>query len=394
MTVEKRSGRIMITIAAIAGGILLVFLLSVAGDRSKGPLQRFLTSAGESVLAIEDKMILDKREARRAQSLEWLEPYRLDKQKLKDPEVILLGASDTYSKESYESIINLEDSLHTTFPLIHIYNAWGSKDEQAFPRLQVLAILELGSIPVITWEPWLSSFDEAEFPGIPPAADRDLGCLRAIANGTYDLYVKKWAREAKRIASPIFVRLGHEMNDPYRYPWGPQNNTPVDYVDAWRHVHDLFAAEGADNVIWVWSPHPSYGYFEHFYPGDDQVDYIGFGLLNFGTVANWSQWWSFDEIIGAHYATLDSFAKPMMITEFGSLNVGGDRAEWLEESFRDLPTDYPSIKSVIFFHYSEDRTVTNKVVSWQIIREPRSLEALRTAMDSWPDSLKAPVIHQ
>jgi hypothetical protein len=64
---------------------------------------------------------------------------------LRNPPEILLGAFDNQNKESFESTINLEDTLKTTFPLIHIYTAWGSKEEQQFPALQVKAILELGS---------------------------------------------------------------------------------------------------------------------------------------------------------------------------------------------------------------------------------------------------------
>lgn len=386
----KRSYRIIFTLGAIALGILIVFLLSLAGGRTKGPVQRLLTSAAESILSLEDRMILNKRESRRARNLEWFEVYRTQKEKLTDPGVILLGASDARVKDSYESIIDLEDSLLTTFPLIHIYAAWGSGPDFDFPALQVRTILELGSLPVITWEPWLSAFNENEFPGIPEPADRDLGSLAAIAEGTYDSYIEKWAQEVRNVGEPIFIRFGHEMNDPYRYPWGPQNNKATDFVNAWIHVHDIFSKAGADNVLWIWSPHPSYGYFEYLYPGDEYVDYVGFGLLNFGTVANWSQWWSFDDILGKHYPALDSFKKPMMITEFGSLNVGGDRADWFHESFKNLPIRYPSIKSVIFFHQSEDRTVTNKVVSWQILRDPESLDAIRQEMRNWPDSLKAP----
>ena len=387
---EKKSTRILFTLIAVVGGILLILMLALAGDRSKGPVQNLLSQVSDAIQNMEDRMILQKRATRRAKNLQWLDHYINDIDKLRDPDIMLLGASDSYVKESFESIINLEDSLHTVFPLIHIYNAWGSETEQEFPDIQVQTILKLGSIPVITWEPWLSSFDEEEYPGIPKVEERDLGCLKAIADSTYDRYIEKWASEVAMIDAPVFIRLAHEMNDPYRYPWGPQNNKPADFVNFWHHVHGIFKKAGADNVLWVWSPHPSYGYFDAFYPGEDYVDYIGLGILNFGTVANWSQWWSFDDILERHYPKLDSFSKPMMVTEFGSLNVGGERSEWFEESFQNLPEKYPAIKSLIFFHYSEDKTVTNKVVSWKIINDPKTLLAIREQIQNWPDSLKTP----
>lgn len=55
------------------------------------------------------------------------------------------------------------------------------------------------------------------------------------------------------------------MNDPYRYPWGPQNNDPSEFVAAFRHVHDVFDSVGASNVIWIWSPHLTYGKFKEYY---------------------------------------------------------------------------------------------------------------------------------
>jgi beta-mannanase len=37
------------------------------------------------------------------------------------------------------------------------------------------------------------------------------------------------------------------------YPWGKgiNGNQLGQYVQAWRHVHDIFAAIHADNVLWV-----------------------------------------------------------------------------------------------------------------------------------------------
>jgi beta-mannanase len=144
------------------------------------------------------------------------------------------------------------------------------------------------------------------------------------------------------------------MNDPYRYPWGPHNNAPEDFVAAWRHINVLFKGAGADNVLWIWSPHPSYGMFEELYPGEYFVDYIGINVLNFGDVASWSAWWTFDQIIDKAYTTLSAYGKPMMISELGCLSVGGNRAEWYRGMMQSLPVKYPTVKVLLHFHYSED----------------------------------------
>lgn len=374
---KERVKRITYVVIAFISGSCIVWALSIAGNKSQGPIENLLTQTQQTVEYIEHKTILQQREHKRSDRLGWFKSTANSVENLKHPTKILWGASDTHTKESYETIINLEDSLQTTFPLIHIYSAWGSKNDQQFPKLQVKTILELGSVPIITWEPWLSDFDEKEYPGIPKAADRDKGGMAEVARGVYDKYLQKWAEAAKEIQRPIFVRMGHEMNDPYRYPWGPQNNKPEEFIAAWKHIHEVFVKVGATNVIWIWSPHPAYGYFDAFYPGNDYVDYIGVGILNYGTVINWSKWWTFEEMFATHYTSLTKFQKPIMITEFGSLSVGGDRAQWFTDAIDSIPVKYPNIKSIVFYHYSSDKTLTDKALNWYFINDSASINTIR-----------------
>ena len=286
---KSRAYRVIFTLIAIILGFGIVLALSFTGNQSKGPIENLLTKAGTAVKKVEENLIIEQREVKRSDKLAWFIPYLNNTALLKNPKVILFGAFDNKVTESFEEVITLEDSLKTTFPLFQIYSVWGTKEGERFPKLQTEAILELGSVPVITWEPWLTDFDEEKFPTLRKAEERDKGGLADIAKGSYDVYIKQWATDAKRIKKPVFLRMGHEMNDPYRYPWGPQNNSAKDYVAAWQHVHQLFTAVGATNIIWIWSPHPAYGFFADFYPGNAYVDYVGIGTLNYGTVAIWNK---------------------------------------------------------------------------------------------------------
>lgn len=387
---SKRPNRLLFTILAIATSILLVLILSFAGNKSRGPLANFLKQASNLVTGFEDRYILDKRTGMRKDKLQWLNAYIEQPALLKNPNQVLLGAYDNKTGKSFASILDLEDTLGTTFPLMHIYTAWGDKPEQEFPRAQAKAILELGSIPVITWEPWLSVFDEGKYPGLKSMEERDKGGLATIASGMFDEYIKTWASEAKALEKPIFLRFGHEMNDPYRYPWGPHNNEAQDFIDAWQHVYILFKTVGANNVLWIWSPHPSYGMFDSLYPGKNFVDYIGINIMNFGDVAAWSKWWSFKEIIGNSYDMLATYDKPIMISELGCLSVGGDRAEWYRAMMASIPTDYPAIKAILFFHFSEDRTTTPQAVDWTIIWDKPVIEAIKSEYLLWPEEIKPP----
>ena len=368
--------------------ILVVLLISVslfallifAGSSTKGPLQDLLYTLNIKVADVENRL-MDKRE-RRSQHMEWFNKVRNNKEALNKVDTILLGAYDDATYESYEKIITLEDSMQIKLPIISIYTAWGSKKDQVFPLLRAQAIYDLGSIPMITWEPWLNDFDPEKFPFNATVANKNKGGMRAIADGKYDAYLNKWATDAKKYGLPFYLRWGHEMNDPYRYPWGQQNNTPEDYIAAWRHVINRFKVVGATNAVWIWSPHPAYTYTE-FYPGHEFVNWIGITALNYGTVATWSQWWSFKDVINKSYSDLSLYGKPMMMTEFGSLAVGGDREMWYKDALAALPSKYPSVKAVVFFHAGNDLTTTYKALDWTFENDEKVLLAVKQAVLSW-----------
>jgi hypothetical protein len=268
-------------------------------------------------------------------------------------------------------------------PLIQIYVAWGDKPEQRFPLRIVSAIWDYGSLPVVTWEPWLTDFENVQHPNLPLRNVREQRGMAAVASGQYDFYIDAWAADAAQFGKPLMVRLGHEMNDPYRYPWGPQNNTKEEYIAMWRHVVGRFRAAGATNVLWVWSPHVAYEYWDLYYPGDEWVDWTATGVLNYGPIAHWSEWWSFDQIFGTRYARLAAFGKPIMVAEFGSLAVGGDRTAWYRDALGSLPAKYPMVKALLFFEVAGDQTVTYQRIDWTVSGDSALVQAIRQAAQRW-----------
>lgn len=113
-----------------------------------------------------------------------------------------------------------------------------------------------------------------------------------ILSGRFDDTLMALAGTLRDFGKPVVFRFAHEMNgDWYPYcgifsgggadtdkdgnPDGPQR-----YVEAWRHVHDLFAAAGAANLVWVFCPNaesfPRADWNRPFryYPGADYVDLI------------------------------------------------------------------------------------------------------------------------
>jgi hypothetical protein len=379
----NRIQRIAWAAAVVASSVLTIRALTALGSESRGPLSAVLAHAGTSVAGLEGRVVRRLRGPGRAAGLRWFKPYRADPARLRDPAAVLLGAYDGAVPGTLQGVLELEKALGVTLPLMQLYAAWGDRPEQRFPLRTATAVWEMGSVPVITWEPWLTDFESRLHPQLPLRQQRDRGGLAAIARGDYDFYVDEWAAEAAEFGKPLFLRFGHEMNDPYRYSWGPQNNRPEDFLAAWRHVVERFRAAGAHNVVWVWSPHVAYAGWESFYPGDDVVDWVATGALNYGSVAHWSRWWSFADIFGRHYESLAALGKPIMVAEFGTLAVGGDRAAWFRDALADLPGRYPAVKALLFFHVAGDATVTYQRLDWSIAGDPAMARTVAESLRPW-----------
>lgn len=323
-----RAARLVVTAAAVGSAALAILLLTSFSHTTAGPLATALDRIGGAVDSIEHSVRDHLRGAERRKALEWLQPYRDSAARLRTPGQILLGAYCGSDLASVGKVVALERHLQTTMPLVQIYTAWGDRAEHEFPYRSAIAISNMGSVPVITWEPWLSVFSNAEHPQLPLRELRDRDGLAAVARGEYDFYIDRWAAAAARFARPIFLRFAHEMNDPYRYPWGPQHNTKEAFIAAWRNVVSRFRLASAHNVLWVWSPHVAYEYWDLYFPGDEYVDWVATGALNYGPIAYWSRWWTFDEIFGAKYRRLADFGRPVMVAELGSLGTGPERTRW------------------------------------------------------------------
>ena len=377
----RRRGRILLAVAALATGSAVVFALTAMSSAATGPLASGLARIGAAVGSLEHSIRSRFRGPGREAELAWLD--RTAAAQLRNPTRVLLGAYDGHLPASFDGLLSLESQIGTTLPLIQIYSAWGEGPEHRFPLVMANAIWEMGSVPVITWEPWLTEFDSRRHPGLPLREQRDKRGMAAVARGDYDFFIDEWAKEAARFERPFYLRFGHEMNDPYRYPWGPQNNTKEEYIAAWRRVVTRFRLQGARNAIWVWSPHVAYEYWDLYYPGAGTVDWVATGALNFGPIAQWSQWWTFDEIFGTKYPKMEQFGKPLMVAEFGSLAVGGDRAAWYRDALRSLPARYPAVKALLFFETGSDQTVTYQKVDWRISSDTAVAEAVAQAIRSW-----------
>ena len=97
--------------------------------------------------------------------------------------------------------------------------------------------------------------------------------------------------------------MSHGYNGEHAY-WEPFVAQADFYVPMWKHVHDIFAQNGATNVTWVWCPNvDSYSTrpFDSMYPGSDYVDWVCMDGYNYGTAQAWSSWTSFSSLFRPTY---------------------------------------------------------------------------------------------
>lgn len=361
----------------IAAGVVFQLLIGTG-------FQKVFTAIDERMSRVaqffSDRQGRAMRQARQTSRSEYLEPMHTTLNSmtaLRSPQSMLFGIYDGGFPNTFAGMEQLEAQLNYKFPIISFYSAWGDKPTQQFPLRMVETIHKMGSVPMITWEPWVVDFDVRLRSNLPPVAEREYASLAAIAKGEYDFFIVPWAKAAAAVRHPIFIRFAHEMNDPYRYPWGPQNgNRPEDFIAAWKHVHVVFQKMGATNVLWVWSPHISMPWFEYYYPGPEYVDWIGVGVLNYGTIASWSRWWSFHQILEKAYPQLLRMQKPVMISEFGTLAQGGDMTEWYRQAFYHMTHTYArGVRAVVFFNQPNDITISPTYpLNWSVGQNVKAVE--------------------
>ena len=99
----------------------------------------------------------------------------------------------------------------------------------------------------------------------------------AIGLGQYDDMIRSRAQAVKALGEKVLIRWMWEMDGREK---AENTQHPALYIAAWRHIHDVFAEEGASNVQWVWCPNATAFRIEDdrnapaYYPGDDYVDWI------------------------------------------------------------------------------------------------------------------------
>ena len=274
--------------------------------------------------------------------------------------------------DGFENLIGREVSS------VLVYWAWNDGD---FPTADLNSGVryhdgyDTQTVLHLTWEPWSrNGGDDASY------------SLSSIIDGTHDGYITQFAQDAAAWGDTIRLRFMHEMiqdNNPNTTGWYPWQDRPLEYVQAWNHVYNIFQTQGASNVEFVFAPNNfpfDVATISQYFPGQNTVQWLGLDGYNAGEDGQpgWPYWQNFDDIFfNLYHAFVDNpqiFGdKRIMIAEFASAEIGGSKEVWIDQAFQRMQSAYPEIVAFYWFNKLKES-------DWRVDSSPESLAAFEAMM--------------
>lgn len=198
-----------------------------------------------------------------------------------------------------------------------------------------------------------------------------------IVSGSVDEGIRWHAKQIRALETPVLLRVRWEMDRPNL---AASVGSPPAYIAAWRHVREVFASEGANNVSWVFCP-TAEGFAEEraaaYYPGDDTVDWTCVDVYAGRRLRPIS------ELLAPFLAWAAQRPKPIMIGEYGVARAWSslERRDWITEAAGTFQAN-PQIKAVLYFESNPDERTS--VGEFALSGDHAALDAFRqTALDPY-----------
>ena len=218
----------------------------------------------------------------------------------------------------------------------HVYTFWTDYSVQSLKDAEEYARTR-GRTLLVTMEP--HGWDATNEP-TPEVL------LEEILAGQHDANIKALCGAIGDFETETTIRWGHAMDSKLeRYPWS--NWEPTEFVTAYRHVHDVCAAEAPD-AKFMWGP-SGRANMENYYPGDDYVDLVGlsvFALQQYNLDTRGEPGTLVEDLRSTYERAL-RYGKPIMV----ELAFEGDEAfeaAWIA-AIRDAGAEFPEVEAFVYF---------------------------------------------
>jgi mannan endo-1,4-beta-mannosidase len=250
-----------------------------------------------------------------------------------------LGVFEPGAPPSYTPVANFAAAVGREPTLVGYYGGWAEPFDTPFAEI----IHQHGVIPFVQIDPTDASID-------------------AIADGTYDDYLRSYADSVRSFGHAVVIGFGHEMNAPW-YSWGYGHVAPSTFVAAWRHIVTLFRGQGADNVTWVWTlqaDERGTGPIASWWPGAQYVTWVGIdGYYRFPTD-------TFASVFGRTIKQVRTFtSRPVLLSETAVGPKAGQVVK-IQDLFRGMAT-YKTL-GLVWFDKAQHGDINHQ--DWRIEDSP------------------------
>ena len=270
-----------------------------------------------------------------------------------------LGVSEANEASSYQVVTNFATEVGRQPDLVLSYTNWG----EAFQARFAGQVQAHGATPFVQIEP----------EGVS---------LSTIASGADDAYLRSYASQVRAFGHTVILGFGAEMNGNW-YSWGYGHTSAAVFVAAWRHIVTTFRAQGADNVIWLWTvdvTEPGTGPISSWWPGAGYVSWVGIDGYYFRRSDTFES--SFLPTIGE----VRTFTgKPILLSETGVGQVAGQAAK-IPDLFRGVRANH--LIGLVWFDRAQNDGLYHQ--NWQLAPGSAGLAAFRRQLRAYHQPAAAP----
>ena len=222
--------------------------------------------------------------------------------------------------------------------------------------------------------------------GIPVISWTHGWTIAAVNAGSADACIRAVARRAAAFGHRHLLRMYWEFNG----DWMRWSGSGQPFIDAWRRTVNLFRAEGATNVGFVWSPDGGYRDKAFAsYPGDEWVDWVGMSLYNMNKAGTWcgatnsGPWCEMGYVLSydpVKYPTIyDRYStrKPFILGESASVEdplVAGRKGQWFRNARSEISSRLQNLRG--FTYFDIDLTQSENF-NWRLDTSQSSLDGFR-----------------
>ena len=189
-----------------------------------------------------------------------------------------------------------------------------------------------------------------------------------------DAFLRSYAQSVKAFGKPVIISFGHEMNGTW-YPWGSTNTRPAVFVQAWRHIVDVFRQTGADNVTWLWTINAVASYeppIADYWPGANYVTWVAFDAYYYNADDD------FSAVFGPTIAALRQLTnKPILIGETAIGQVAGQAAN-IPGLFAGVSKE--GLLGFVWYDQAQNDGIYHQ--DWRLEGHPHAIAAFRAAAAS------------